>query len=504
MQVLKSPKGWYILFAKDGEAQRAMVLNNTAFRGNNLTFVTEAPAAGTVRPTAGDGSAGAAAPGRKAWQMLTIGKKNRPNAATTTRPNLKSPPKKSVPRRPSPQFTSSSSGESELSSEEEEEAVPPKKPVLTKEQEQEQDQAKVDVEPPAATGKKRPAAKPKAPAKAKKAKLDETVVVEIAPPEQPPVAEIQVETPLPAPAPVKPKPKKAAASPVDKLIESGTIADEEDAYWLGQALQELEPVDEEALALTDRQEGVPVDHPLYHQAGSWRAEGWKSIPKIRKSEYLPQQNKAAVAEQEAGALTTGRTARVTGRRLAHDIETSRKSMVTTATQTSETDTFAFNQLRTRKKQLKFSRSPIEGYGLYAMETILPGEMVCEYVGEIVRSAVADVREQRYTKQGIGSSYLFRIDNDVVCDATFRGSVRSVPAPSFISAPSAYDQGSCVPCSRLINHSCDPSASAKIITINGQSKVCFRLQQVYTRPILIASPDCHLCQDGPAPRTGDPV
>jgi len=26
------------------------------------------------------------------------------------------------------------------------------------------------------------------------------------------------------------------------------------------------------------------------------------------------------------------------------------------------------------------------------------------------------------------------------------------------------------CSRLINHSCDPSASAKIITINGQSKV----------------------------------
>lgn len=26
-------------------------------------------------------------------------------------------------------------------------------------------------------------------------------------------------------------------------------------------------------------------------------------------------------------------------------------------------------------------------------------------------------------------------------------------------------------SRLINHSCDPSASAKIISINGQSKVC---------------------------------
>jgi hypothetical protein len=57
---------------------------------------------------------------------------------------------------------------------------------------------------------------------------------------------------------------------------------------------------------------------------------------------------------------------------------------------------------------------IEGYGLYAMETIHPGEMVCEYVGEICRSAVAEVREQRYLKQGIGSSYLFRIDSDLVC------------------------------------------------------------------------------------------
>ncbi|EIW73505.1 hypothetical protein TREMEDRAFT_24920 [Tremella mesenterica DSM 1558] len=115
--------------------------------------------------------------------------------------------------------------------------------------------------------------------------------------------------------------------------------------------------------------------------------------------------------------------------------------------TAESDLFAFNQLRIRKKQLRFARSAIEGYGLYAMETIQPGEMVCEYVGEICRSAVAEIREQRYLRQGIGSSYLFRIDNDLVCDATFKGSV-----------------------SRLINHSCDPSASAKIISINGQSKI----------------------------------
>jgi histone-lysine N-methyltransferase SETD1 len=243
-----------------------------------------------------------------------------------------------------------------------------------------------------------------------KAKLEPVPLVEIPIVEEPPVVEIKLSAEVV-------KLKKAVASPIDKLISDGTIVDEEDAYWLGQALAENEPEDE--MDLPD-EEAVPEDHPLYHQSGSWRAEGFKSIPKTRKSEYLPQQNKAAVAEQDAAALTSGRTARVTGRRLAHDIETTRRA---TTAQTSETDTFAFNQLRTRKKQLKFSRSPIEGYGLYAMETIVPGEMVCEYVGEIVRSAIAEVREQRYLKQGIGSSYLFRIDGDVVCDATFRGSVR---------------------------------------------------------------------------------
>ena len=103
------------------------------------------------------------------------------------------------------------------------------------------------------------------------------------------------------------------------------------------------------------------------------------------------------------------------------METHRKTVVASAT--AESDLFAFNQLRIRKKQLRFARSAIEGYGLYAMETIQTGEMVCEYVGEICRSAVAEIREQRYLKQGIGSSYLFRIDADAVCDATFRGSVR---------------------------------------------------------------------------------
>jgi len=313
----------------------------------------------------------------------------------------------------------------------------------------------IDVVP----SKKR-AAKPKTKKGAKKARItsdDEEIEVPIPLTLQPEVVEIKLEAPKKGAKAVKvPKPKKVAPDPVDKLVASGEVADEEDAYWLGQALEAAHEGFEPDF-FDDEEELLDEKHPLHHVAGAWRAEGLKKVPQIQKSSYLPQRNRAAVSAEDAGALTSGRTARVTGRRLALDMETHRK---TAASVTAESDLFAFNQLRIRKKQLRFARSAIEGYGLYAMETIQTGEMVCEYVGEICRSAVAEIREQRYLKQGIGSSYLFRIDADAVCDATFRGSVRWVSL-----------QGDADIRSRLINHSCDPSASAKIISINGHSKVC---------------------------------
>jgi len=113
----------------------------------------------------------------------------------------------------------------------------------------------------------------------------------------------------------------------------------------------------------------------------------------------------------------------------------------------------FNQLHSRHKSLKFDRSPIHSWGLYALERIPKGDMVIEYVGEIVRSQVAEKREKQYERQGIGSSYLFRIDDDSVVDATMKGNL-----------------------GRLINHSCDPNCNAKIITINGEKKIVIYAKQ----------------------------
>lgn len=102
-------------------------------------------------------------------------------------------------------------------------------------------------------------------------------------------------------------------------------------------------------------------------------------------------------------------------------------------------------LATRQKRLKFGRSAIHDWGLYALEFIPADDVVIEYVGDIIRPKIADEREKRYNDQGIGSSYLFRIDDDKVIDATVMGNT-----------------------ARFINHHCDPNCYAKVIPV-AQSK-----------------------------------
>ena len=38
--------------------------------------------------------------------------------------------------------------------------------------------------------------------------------------------------------------------------------------------------------------------------------------------------------------------------------------------------------------IKFARSRIHGWGLYALQTIVPDEMIIEYVGEKIRPSVS--------------------------------------------------------------------------------------------------------------------
>ncbi|KAI0224877.1 histone methyltransferase set1 [Massospora cicadina] len=99
------------------------------------------------------------------------------------------------------------------------------------------------------------------------------------------------------------------------------------------------------------------------------------------------------------------------------------------------------------RRVVLARSNIHDWGLFAREPIKKGELVIEYVGELIRSDLADVREYRCFARGIDASYLFRIDEDYVVDATDAGNI-----------------------ARFINHSCQPNCKARITRVAGQSRI----------------------------------
>jgi len=263
------------------------------------------------------------------------------------------------------------------------------------------------------------------------------------------------------------------------------VKDTDDLRFLRMALEEVKPVDlldadawvykqREFKLLNQQIKGltrIPTaiqGHYVPNYSGSARTEGLHKITQDEKSLYLPhrikvqkqraEREKAAknnpTAALEAAKLTTAakaastvisRGARANNRRLVNDIMAQKQKLA--AAGGDEGDTIRFNQLKKRKKLVKFDRSAIHGWGLYADENISQNDMIIEYVGDKVRQRVADVREQRYQKQGIGSSYLFRIDEDTIIDATKKGGI-----------------------ARFINHSCVPNCTAKIIRVEGSKRI----------------------------------
>ncbi|RFU36140.1 hypothetical protein B7463_g205, partial [Scytalidium lignicola] len=206
---------------------------------------------------------------------------------------------------------------------------------------------------------------------------------------------------------------------------------------------------------------------IANESGCARTEGTKKILNSEKSKYLPHRIKVQKAREEREAQAkkagkdiaaeaaeaakvaadkllakgTSRANRVNNRRFVADLNDSKKNFG------ADSDVLRFNQLKKRKKPVKFARSAIHNWGLYAMENIPMGDMIIEYVGEKVRQQVADLREHRYLKSGIGSSYLFRIDENTVIDATKKGGI-----------------------ARFINHSCMPNCTAKIITVEKSKRI----------------------------------
>ncbi|TDZ74131.1 Histone-lysine N-methyltransferase, H3 lysine-4 specific [Colletotrichum trifolii] len=201
-----------------------------------------------------------------------------------------------------------------------------------------------------------------------------------------------------------------------------------------------------------------------NSTGCARTEGVKKILNAEKSKYLPHHIKVQKAREarQARYKKDGKDAAVEASRLAiaEKVVAKGNSRANRANNrrhvsalqdekkmSGDSDAFKFNQLKKRKKPVKFARSAIHNWGLYTEENINKDDMIIEYVGEQVRQSISEIREKRYLKSGMGSSYLFRIDDNTVIDATKKGGI-----------------------ARFINHSCMPNCTAKIIKVDGSKRI----------------------------------
>ncbi|RDA89929.1 hypothetical protein CP533_3290 [Ophiocordyceps camponoti-saundersi (nom. inval.)] len=252
---------------------------------------------------------------------------------------------------------------------------------------------------------------------------------------------------------------------VSRLMRRFTVGDVGNAelwLWNRNQIRKLNSSDGKA------ERHVPINgYYVPNATGGARSEGVKKILNSEKSKYLPHHIKVQKAREErearikkngkdTGAAASeaarlaaerliakgnSRASRASNRRYVADLNDQKKTLG------QDSDVFKFNQLKKRKKPVKFARSAIHNWGLYAMENIGKDDMIIEYVGEEVRQQIAEIREKRYLKSGIGSSYLFRIDDDTVIDATKKGGI-----------------------ARFINHSCMPNCTAKIIKVEGSKRI----------------------------------
>lgn len=190
-------------------------------------------------------------------------------------------------------------------------------------------------------------------------------------------------------------------------------------------------------------EAAPEEPLPINSTGSARTEGFKRVKKVTLATQIGSGlNKQSGAQTVASSQTRADEVLLDSDKQLHygqlDLseEIRRRSATTPADARMGRDLPLSSQYRIMKSgppRAVVGHSQIHEWGLFATSTLEEGTIVIEYVGELIRQRIADLREVRYDEEGLGSVYMFKLDEEFVIDASKRGNI-----------------------GRFINHSCDVS------------------------------------------------
>lgn len=163
-------------------------------------------------------------------------------------------------------------------------------------------------------------------------------------------------------------------------------------------------------------------------------------------------NKSPKVSSNFSPTPYGKNYKIIKNTVSRNARSDQRRLYTAYESITESSLLNLNELKFRKKKLRLGKSEIHGLGLFAAEDIPVNDIIIEYVGEIIRPVIADIREKKYRSSGIGS-YCFKIDEESIIDATRYGNLN-----------------------RFINHSCVPNSFAKILNINNKKKIVIYSKQ----------------------------
>lgn len=97
-------------------------------------------------------------------------------------------------------------------------------------------------------------------------------------------------------------------------------------------------------------------------------------------------------------------------------------------------------------KLCVKRSETHGFGVFALAPILPGEIVCDWVGESMRPIVAKQRMMTLKKRFLSPA--IPLEPNKVVNPSLKGNI-----------------------CRFLNHECEPNCTDKYIFVDGVVKIC---------------------------------